>query len=326
MKRQLKIKMALFGIMFIIVLTTSCDSYEKRMARYEKAATEYKASLGNKVTILAEVIDSTTQEIIYMKWVNVDDSWDFVDNDDKYGIIEAHNYATGTTENVMKNWPPKDDYHFFRDSRLIKNRLFLNLWDGRYGSAVVYVNLRDNSIHDVAFPERAELSDNQITLTEMYVLYDSEHEYEKEYGRKEFVIKTDLSDAEYESETKTREKAIRDAERQAKEKMEEEKRLAEERKREAEKYEAAFMEIIQLRGDVKSLIESAIPYRRRMDSEGYGSFFYQSARIEYRKYLNRAIEKQKRAVSIARNRMHDEELAWELEEQLESLKMAERAE
>lgn len=113
---------------------------------------------------------------------------------------------------------------------------------------------------------------------------------------------------------------------QERRRIEEEKRLEEERKREAEKYEAALMEVIQLRNEVKSLIESAIPYRMKMDSEGYGSYFYQSARIEYTHILSQAIEKQKKAINIARNRMHDEELAIEFEEQLESLKMAERAE
>lgn len=207
MKRHLNI---IACVIAISALTTSCESYEKRIAKLEKIATEYKASLGNNVTILAEVVDSTAQQIIYMKWVNVDESWDFVDkNMDRYGIIESHNYVTGTTENTTANWPKKDDYRYFGGFRLIKDRLFLNLWDGRYVTAVIYVNLRDNSIHEVAFPEQAEILDNEIKLTEMYVIHDAEYMCDIEYGRKEYVIKTSLTDAEYEAEAQLRAEDIR---------------------------------------------------------------------------------------------------------------------
>lgn len=215
MKRHLNI---IAYVIAIAALTTSCESYEKRMEKLEKVATEYKATLGNNVTVLAEVIDSTAQEIIYMKWVNVEDSWDFVDKKmDRYGIIETHNYVTGTTENTMANWPKKDDYNYFGDFHLIKDRLFLNLWDGRYVTAVIYLNLRDNSIHEVAFPEGAEITDNQISLTEMYVVHDAEYMCNVEYGRKKYVIKTSLTDAEYEAEAKRRSEDIQSIERKAQE-------------------------------------------------------------------------------------------------------------
>jgi hypothetical protein len=100
---------------------------------------------------------------------------------------------------------------------LVKDRLFLNLWNGRYGTAVIYINLRDNSIHEVAFPEEAEITDDQITLTEMYVVHDAEYMYEIEYGSKKFVIKTDLTDAEYEAEAKLRAENIQKIERKAQE-------------------------------------------------------------------------------------------------------------
>lgn len=207
----------------IMSMATSCDSYEKRMAKFEKAADGFKASLGANATILAEVVDSIAQEIIYVKWVDVDDSWDFVDceKDDRYGIIEAHNFATGVTMNVMAKWHKKDEYRYYRNSRLINDRLFLNFWDGRYGTAVVYINVRDNSIHDVAFPEEAEISDNQIVLTEMYLIHDSEFMYEIEYGRKQYVISTDLTDAEYETAAKVRAEDIEKIEKTA---LEEDKR------------------------------------------------------------------------------------------------------
>lgn len=210
MKRQLKTKMAIVFAMVIATMTTSCESYEKRIAKLEKAATEYKASLGDNDKILAEVIDSTAQEIIYLRQVVGDESWDFtaLEEDISY-VLEAHSFSTGKTESLMANWPKKDDYPFYRDNHLIKDRLFLNLWNGRYGTAVIYINLRDNSIHEVAFPEEAEILDNEIKLTEMYVIHDAEYMCDIEYGRKEYVIKTSLTDAEYEAEAQLRAEDIR---------------------------------------------------------------------------------------------------------------------
>lgn len=205
-------------IIAISVLATSCESYEKRIEKLEKAATEYKATLGNNVTVLAEVIDSTAQEIVYLRQVDGDNSWNFValDEETTY-VIEAHCYSTGNTENIITNWSKKDDYPFFKDSHLIKDRLFLNLWNGRYGTAVIYINLRDNSIHEVAFPEEAEITGDQITLTEMYVVHDAEYMCDIEYGRKKFEIKTNLTDTEYEAEAKLRAENIQNIERKAQE-------------------------------------------------------------------------------------------------------------
>lgn len=217
MIRLLKTKLAILCAMIIATMTTSCESYEKRIAKLEKAATEFKASLGDNDIILAEVIDSTSQEIVYLRQVDVDDSWDFTALDkDIFYVLEARNYATEKTEKVMEKWPQKEDYRFFSDSRLIKDRLFICLWDGRYSTAVVYMNVRDNTIHDVAFPEKAELSDNQITLTEMYLIHDSEYENDKEYGRKEFILNTSFTDAEYEIEAQRRAENILYLERIAK--------------------------------------------------------------------------------------------------------------
>lgn len=237
MKRHLK---AVACVLAIAGLATACESYEKKMEKLEKVATEYKATLGNNVTVLAEVIDSTAQEIVYLRQVDGDNSWDFValDEETTY-VVEAHCYSTGNTENIITNWDKKDDYPFFKDSHLTKDRLFLNLWNGRYGTAVIYINLRDNSIHEVAFPEEAEITDDQITLTEMYVVHDAEYMYEIEYGSKKFVIKTDLTDAEYETEAKLRAENIQKIERKA---QEEDKRH-----RQIVKKEGCWQDLIELR-------------------------------------------------------------------------------
>lgn len=223
MKKTIKMMALLLFAATIMSMATSCDSYEKRMAKCEKAATEFKASLGTNATILAEVIDSTAQEIIYIKWGNSDVTWDFIDdgNSERYGIIEVHNYTTGITENLFTNWSKRKEYMYYKNHRLINDRLFLNFWDGRYGTAVVYVNVRDNSIHDVAFPEEAEISDKQIVLTEMYLIHDSEFMYEIEHGHKKYVISTELTDTEYETAAKKRAEDISNIEKKA---MEEDKR------------------------------------------------------------------------------------------------------
>ena len=234
MNRLQKSKLALVLALAVTFMTTSCDSYERKMERLIKVASDYKASLGKEATILAEVIDSTAQEIIYIKWVDSDDSWDFVDinKDEKYGVVEAHNYASGITEKLLADWYAKEenvDYHYYMDSRFVKDRLFLNLWDGRSCTAVVYLNIRDNSIHNVASCAEAELSDNQIVLTEMYLIHDAEFMYQKEYGEKKYVIKTDLTDIEYETAARLRSEEIRYIERKA---MDEDKRHRQIAKRE----------------------------------------------------------------------------------------------
>lgn len=83
--------MVIVFAMAMATMTTSCESYEKRMAKLEKVATEYKASLGDNVTILAEVIDSTAQEIVYLRQVEGDDSWDFIALEEEISyVLEAH--------------------------------------------------------------------------------------------------------------------------------------------------------------------------------------------------------------------------------------------
>lgn len=226
MENILKATKTILLIVLLSVLTTSCDSYERKMERLNKAASEFKASLGTDATILAEVIDSTAQEIIYIKWVAPDDSWEFLDNenDEKYGVIEVHNYATGVTERVLTDWYAKEEngnYHYFKDGHLVKDRLFLNLWDGGYGTAVVYLDVRDNSIHNVASCAEAKLSDNQIVLTEMYIVHDAEFMYQIEYGEKKYPINPGLTDIEYEKAARLRAEEIRYIERKA---IEEDKR------------------------------------------------------------------------------------------------------
>lgn len=89
-----------------------------------------------------------------------------------------------------------------------------------------------------------------------------------------------------------------------------------------ENSQTALVEVMQLQNEVRLLINQSIAYRNRMNSEVYGSFNYQSARIEYMKTLSAAEEKQKKAIRIARNKVHDESLVRDLTEKLDLMKKA----
>lgn len=134
------------------------------------------------------------------------------------------------------------------------------------------------------------------------------------------ISKAAQKKAKQEQEEKEREKRL------AKEKIEREKRQAEEQKRDTELKQAAYSEIMQLQDDIRSLLYKADQYRTRINTETYGSFHYQSARIEYGKAMGAAIEKQKRAIKIAKNKIQDETLVIELGDQLELLENEKRSE
>lgn len=84
----------------------------------------------------------------------------------------------------------------------------------------------------------------------------------------------------------------------------------------------AYMEVLQLQKEVRALIDRSAPYRSIMQREVYGSYNYQTARMQNMDILNAAIQKQEKALRIARNKLHDESLIRELSGQLETLDKA----
>lgn len=67
MKYTLKTLLLLFSAAISISMALlSCDSYERRMARFEKVADDYKSTLGPENRILAEIIDSVAQKVFYL--------------------------------------------------------------------------------------------------------------------------------------------------------------------------------------------------------------------------------------------------------------------
>ena len=84
----------------------------------------------------------------------------------------------------------------------------------------------------------------------------------------------------------------------------------------------AYLEVLQLQKEVRALIDRSAPYRSIMQREVYGSYDYQTARMQNMDILNAAIQRQEKALRIARNKLHDESLIRELSGQLETLNKA----
>jgi len=84
----------------------------------------------------------------------------------------------------------------------------------------------------------------------------------------------------------------------------------------------AYLEVLQLQKEVRALIDRSAPYRSIMKREVYGSYNYQTARMQNMDILNAAIQRQEKALRIARNKLYDESLIRELSGQLETLNKA----
>lgn len=81
----------------------------------------------------------------------------------------------------------------------------------------------------------------------------------------------------------------------------------------------AYLQVLQLQKEVRLLIDKSALYRNIMQREVYGSYNYQTAKSQNMNILSAAIRKQERALSIARNKLHDESLIRELDGQLKVL-------
>ncbi len=84
----------------------------------------------------------------------------------------------------------------------------------------------------------------------------------------------------------------------------------------------AYIEVQQLQQEARRLIDKSAPYRSIMKSEVYGSYNYQTARMQNMDILDAAIAKLQSARSIAKNKLHDESLVRELDGQMELLNKA----
>lgn len=180
-------------------LMVSCDSYERKMERLNKVASEFKATLGPSNQILAERIDSTAQKVFYLE-----------PDEEEYGDvsiknIKVHDYTTNETKSILPESGSIENFEFcgieYKDSKLIKDRLFIKLQSDcmwRLESrAVFYVNMRDNSLHYVESCDDATFLENgEIEISKFYYLGEGEYGGE-ETERKQYTLSTSSSDEAY---------------------------------------------------------------------------------------------------------------------------------
>lgn len=202
MKKSYQSMLLLISVTAAFSLTLlSCDSYERKMARLEKVATEFKATLSPNNQILAERIDSTAQKVFYLE----PDKEGYGDVSIKN--IKVHDYTTNETISVLPESGSIEDFEFcgieYRDSKVIKDRLFIKLQSDcmwRLGSTgVFYVNVRDNSLHYVESCDDATfLEKGEIIIRKFYYLGEDDEDYGGEKTEmKEYTLLTSLSDEAY---------------------------------------------------------------------------------------------------------------------------------
>lgn len=197
MKKTLKPMLLLLGVMAISsMMLLSCDSYEHRMAKFKKTATEYKKTLGPNNQIIAERIDSIVQKVYYA----IDD-----DGDGACENINTHDYATGETKSILPESGKIEDYKFcgvaYSKSKLIADRLFLEvvsncMWE-ICDHGIFYVDVRNDSLHYVEQCTSADFDgSNKINIHKTY--YVGEYEYGSPINKsKDYTLSTSLSDEAY---------------------------------------------------------------------------------------------------------------------------------
>ena len=226
MKKTLKpLLCLLFVANAIAMMLLSCDSYEKKMARFEKVAVEYKSTLDPSNQVIAERIDSVAQKVYYL-----------LHGGNGYGTIPIkniimHDYASQENKSLLPQYSTIEDFNLdnlsYCDSKVFGDRLFVLISSGSMSKyeeeAIFYINIRDNSLHFVESCFNATFSENnEIVVEKFYVLGEGEEGWGQEVRKKEFILSTQLSDNAY---------AI-----SRKEHKEEEARLAEEwRKRDIDR-------------------------------------------------------------------------------------------
>ena len=175
------------------------ESYDDKMARFEKVATDFKETLGPNKRIIAERIDSIVQKVYYL-----------IPTEESYGNsinnIKVHDYVTNESRCIFPVSGKIEDYEFcnieFRDSKLYKDRLFIIInsncmW--RLGSTgIFYIDIKDNSLHYVeACDEASFLGNGEIAITKFYYLGVDEEYGKEETKKEEYTLSTSLSDEAY---------------------------------------------------------------------------------------------------------------------------------
>lgn len=209
-------------------MATSCNSYERKIARFEKVANEYKASLGPNCQIIAERIDSVAQKLFYI----------ITDAESQQTDLMIHDYSTSETKSLLPHSQQLEDYEFclikYKEAKLIDDRLFIIIqsscmlpWSA---IGIFYVNIRDNTLHYVESCDNAIFDGlNRLLINKVYYLGEQEYDGDK-LETKEYYLSTSLSDKEY-SDNRQKQRETEECLAEEWRKREEEKRLAEERRR-----------------------------------------------------------------------------------------------
>ena len=211
------------------MMLLSCDSYERRMAKFEKTATEYKKTLEPNNQIIAERIDSIVQKVYYA----ID-----ADGDGTCENIKTHDYATGETKSILPESGKIEDYKFcgvaYSKSKLVEDRLFVEvvsncMWE-ICDHGIFYIDVRNDSLHYVEQCTSADFDgSNKINIHKTY--YVGEDEYGSPINKlKDYTLSTSLSDEAY-ADNRREQKRIEERLAEERRRREEEKRLAEERRR-----------------------------------------------------------------------------------------------
>lgn len=195
MQKTIKWIASLLCATAIMAMSTSCDSYERKMERLNKVATEFKATLDPNSQIIAERIDSVAQKVFYTLTDTISYETD----------ILVHDYTTGETKSVLPNSRQIEDFEFcgneFKEAKLIEDRLFFIVYSNcmwRCGATgIFYVNVRDNTLHYVESCDNAEFDgSNGFFINKMYYLGEEEWGGEK-CETQHYSLSAALSDEAY---------------------------------------------------------------------------------------------------------------------------------
>ena len=192
---------------------TSCNSNENKLAKFEKQATEFKASLDPSNKVIAERIDTIVQKVFYLEPNQDADGINPINN------IMMHDYVSNETKAILPEEEKINDYlvwgelvdddneefqsfnHCFnldyRNSELIGDRLFMMIHtEMSYDmetSLLFYVNVLDNSLHYVCSCDDVKYDKAKGTI-------DVHNDLMKPAGADlgyDYTLSASLSDKEY---------------------------------------------------------------------------------------------------------------------------------
>lgn len=195
-----------FGIALSVAIVGCKQSYEEKMAEFQKQADAYKDSIGSNFMILGEYIDSTALKIYYYDSVNYE--------------LKEYNIITGVEKDVSEFnniYPEVKEYGqsiselTIKNSRAYGERLFLLIKSVYHHNheivdfdiTLYYINMRDNSFHSLTSYVNFEGGDGlSVDFIEDGVVVKERYDYNLYFVERQYILPTNISDNEYDSITK----------------------------------------------------------------------------------------------------------------------------